>query len=126
MYQPAGLNFVSSFLWILFDRSTAKFQFMEEFLWLPSSNINFYIGVDGISIFFIIDETSMVSAKLLAQMDMKLRAVVWEIGTRKMDTCGLHRPFGGLNVLFSCDFSACNRGMLCGSYARELLTDNAA
>ena len=25
--------FLSTFLWVFFDRSTSKFQFMEEFLW---------------------------------------------------------------------------------------------
>jgi hypothetical protein len=48
---------------------------------------------------FIIDEISMVSAKLLADMDMKLRQVVRDIGTMKTNTKGLDRPFGGLNVL---------------------------
>jgi hypothetical protein len=47
----------------------------------------------------IIDEISMVSAKLFAQMDMKLREVVRHIGTTKVDSDGRDRPFGGLNVL---------------------------
>lgn len=45
----------------------------------------------------IIDEISMVSAKLLAQMDVKLRSVIREIGTQK-NANGCIRPFGGLNV----------------------------
>jgi len=61
-----GALFVSTFLWVLFDRSTAKFQFMEEFLWLPSSNINFYIGIDGISLFFVILTALLVPLCILA------------------------------------------------------------
>jgi len=57
---------LSTFLWVLFDRSTAKFQFVEEFLWIPSSNINFFIGVDGISLFFILLTTLLVPLCLLA------------------------------------------------------------
>jgi proton-translocating NADH-quinone oxidoreductase chain M len=57
---------LSTFLWVLFDRSTAKFQFVEEFLWIPSSNINFFIGVDGISLFFVILTTLLVPLCLLA------------------------------------------------------------
>jgi proton-translocating NADH-quinone oxidoreductase chain M len=55
----------STFLWIFFDRSTAKFQFVEEFLWIPSSNINFFIGVDGISLFFVILTTLLVPLCIL-------------------------------------------------------------
>ena len=58
--------FLSTFLWVFFDRSTSKFQFMEEFLWIPSSNINFFIGVDGISLFFVILTTLLVPLCLLA------------------------------------------------------------
>ena len=52
----------------------------------------------------IIDEISMVSAKLLADMDVKLRRVVRDIGTDKKDGQGRDRPFGGLNVLCCGDF----------------------
>ena len=52
----------------------------------------------------IIDEVSMVSAKLLAEMDVKLRRVVRDIGTGKKDARGRDRPFGGLNVLCCGDF----------------------
>jgi proton-translocating NADH-quinone oxidoreductase chain M len=56
---------LSTFLWVLFDRSTAKFQFVEEFLWIPSSNINFFIGIDGISLFFVLLTTLLVPLCLL-------------------------------------------------------------
>ena len=46
----------------------------------------------------IIDEISMVSAKLLAEVDMKLRGIVRDIGTLKLKN-GYTRPFGGLNVV---------------------------
>ena len=51
----------------------------------------------------IIDEISMVSAKLLAEIDVKLRGVVREIGTHKVKG-GQARPFGGLNVVMCGDF----------------------
>ena len=60
------ITFVASlFLWILFDNSTAKFQFVEELSWLPGFNMNFYIGVDGISLFFILLTTFLVPVCLL-------------------------------------------------------------
>ena len=52
----------------------------------------------------IIDEISMVSAKLLAEIDARLRSAVRETGTRKLYDDGSERPFGGLNVIFAGDF----------------------
>ena len=52
----------------------------------------------------IIDEISMVSAKLLATIDMKLRATIRELGTTKLAGDKTSRPFGGLNVLIVGDF----------------------
>ena len=47
-------NFVLSiFLWYSFDNSTANFQFIEEKSWIEGF-IDFKLGVDGISILFII------------------------------------------------------------------------
>jgi proton-translocating NADH-quinone oxidoreductase chain M len=57
---------ISLFLWVWFDKSTAKFQFVNEILWIPSSNINFIIGVDGISLFFILLTTLIMPLCILA------------------------------------------------------------
>ena len=51
----------------------------------------------------IIDEVSMISANFLAQIDMKLRDLVRDLGTKKHGLDG-DRPFGGINVIFSGDF----------------------
>jgi len=56
---------VSLFVWICFDNSTAKFQFVVECPWLPFSNMNFYLGIDGISLFFVVLTTFLVPACLL-------------------------------------------------------------
>lgn len=41
-------------LWIQFDPSTAKFQFVESLRWLPYENINLYTGIDGIPPFSVV------------------------------------------------------------------------
>ena len=47
-------NFVLSlYLWYLFDPSTSDFQFLEELSWIKGF-INYKVGIDGISILFII------------------------------------------------------------------------
>ena len=48
------VNFlISIYLWYLFDSSTSEFQFIEEKIWLKNF-INYKVGIDGISILFII------------------------------------------------------------------------
>ena len=45
--------FLSIYLWLLFDQTTSDFQFVEERVWIKNL-INYKVGVDGISILFII------------------------------------------------------------------------
>nr|YP_010373867.1 NADH dehydrogenase subunit 4 [Hernandia nymphaeifolia]UPI56049.1 NADH dehydrogenase subunit 4 [Hernandia nymphaeifolia] len=45
---------------IQFDPSTAKSQFVESLRWLPYENINLYMGIDGISLFFVILTTFLI------------------------------------------------------------------
>ena len=48
------VNFLLSlFLWYSFDNSTSDFQFVEEKNWIEGF-INFQLGIDGISILFIL------------------------------------------------------------------------
>ncbi len=37
-----------------FDKSTYKMQFVEKYSWIPYWNINYYLGVDGISVLFVL------------------------------------------------------------------------
>jgi NADH-quinone oxidoreductase subunit M len=41
-------------LWTGFDNSTAAMQFVEEAKWIPRYNINYALGVDGISMLFVL------------------------------------------------------------------------
>jgi len=60
------LNFLLSlFLWVGFDASSPRFQFLYEMKWLPSSNLSLALGVDGISLFLILLATFLVPACLL-------------------------------------------------------------
>ncbi len=48
------VNFILSlYLWYSFDSSTSDFQFVEERQWLKGI-VNYKVGIDGISILFII------------------------------------------------------------------------
>ena len=45
--------FLSLYLWLIFDKSSINFQFVEDREWLAGF-INYKVGVDGISILFIL------------------------------------------------------------------------
>jgi NADH-quinone oxidoreductase subunit M len=48
------VNFLLSiYLWYLFDQSTSEFQFVEDREWLAGF-VNYKVGIDGISILFIV------------------------------------------------------------------------
>ena len=44
---------ISIFLWLSFDTSTSEFQFVEKRIWIKGF-INYQLGIDGISILFIL------------------------------------------------------------------------
>ena len=41
-------------LWMRFDASSAEFQFVERYAWIPAFGIDYFVGVDGISLFLIV------------------------------------------------------------------------
>ena len=57
---------ISLLLWFNFDKTTADFQFVEKFEWLPSLNIAYHMGIDGISLFFVILSTFLTPICVLA------------------------------------------------------------
>lgn len=59
----------SLFLWISFDTSTSFFQFIEYYEWLVYFKINIFIGVDGISLFFILLTTFLTPICILTSWD---------------------------------------------------------
>ncbi len=52
------LNFaLSLLLWVNFDNSNAEFQFEEKFVWFNNYQISYHLGIDGISLFFVLLST---------------------------------------------------------------------
>ena len=59
-------NFLLSlFIWILFDKNSSEFQFIEESDWI-SGLIKFKLGIDGISILFILLTTFITPICILS------------------------------------------------------------
>lgn len=49
-----------------FDPDSSKFQFVEKFEWVGGHNIFYYLGVDGISLFFILLTTFLMPICIMA------------------------------------------------------------
>ncbi|MGB0572006.1 MAG: NADH-quinone oxidoreductase subunit M [Alphaproteobacteria bacterium] len=57
---------ISLLLWLNFDPSTSDFQFVEKIEWLPAFDISYHMGIDGISLFFVILSTFLTPICVLA------------------------------------------------------------
>ena len=56
--------FISLIIFILFDFSTNQFQFVQEYHQI--SSYDFYLGVDGLSIYFVLLTTIIMPISLLS------------------------------------------------------------
>ena len=61
--------FLSLVLWVKFDRTDGGFQFAEVANWLPQYGISYRMGVDGISVLFVLLSTALVPLCIMASWD---------------------------------------------------------
>ena len=66
----SGVAFVLGlYLWVVYDGSTAgKIQFIERATWIPSLHIEYFVGVDGISVSMVILSTLISFIATIASM----------------------------------------------------------
>ena len=78
---------VSLILWFDFERGTAAFQYVEEVAWLPEFNIAYKMGVDGISMPFVLLSTLLTPLCILASWDaIKVRVKEYMIAFLVLET----------------------------------------
>lgn len=66
----SGVNFLLSlYLWFNFDSSSAAFQFVEKSEWMPILGLSYHLGVDGISILFVLLTTLLTPICVLASWE---------------------------------------------------------
>jgi NADH-quinone oxidoreductase subunit M len=53
-------------LYFYFDTATYKYQFAENSPWIPAFNINYTLGIDGISLFLVLLSTMLIPICILA------------------------------------------------------------
>ena len=62
---------VSLLLWTGFDFNTSGFQFEQEYVWM--GKLNYHVGVDGISVLFVILTTLLMPLAILASWKVETR-----------------------------------------------------
>ena len=60
---------LSLVLWVRFDQSNPGFQFQESLSWLPEFGVGYRMGVDGISVLFVLLSTALVPICILASWE---------------------------------------------------------
>ena len=65
LYFSLFIFLMSIILWLEFDYFMSNFQFMSKYPWFFSLNINFFLGIDSISLLFIILTTFIVPLCIL-------------------------------------------------------------
>jgi NADH-quinone oxidoreductase subunit M len=81
-----------------FDKTTYKMQFVERYEWIPAWNINYYLGIDGISVLLVLLTTlSSILCILISWNAIKIKIKEFYISI--LLTCG---AIGG--VFCSLDF----------------------
>ncbi|MEK7246290.1 MAG: proton-conducting transporter membrane subunit, partial [Pseudomonadota bacterium] len=66
----SGIEFLLSlFLWLGFDTDNAGFQFVERAEWMPGLDIAYHVGVDGISVLFVLLTTLLTPICVLASWE---------------------------------------------------------
>ncbi|MBT7941767.1 MAG: NADH-quinone oxidoreductase subunit M [Alphaproteobacteria bacterium] len=64
------INFLLSlFIWINFNATTPDYQFVEYAVWMPAFNINYKLGIDGISMLFVLLTTLLTPLCILASWE---------------------------------------------------------
>ena len=60
---------ISLLLWVWFDESTGFFQYVDVIYWIFDSSLFLTLGIDGISLFFVILTTLLIPLCLLTSWD---------------------------------------------------------
>jgi NADH-quinone oxidoreductase subunit M len=66
---------LSVVLWVKFDTGEAGFQFVEEIPWLPEYGVGYKMGVDGISVLFVLLSTLLTPICILSSWECITRSV---------------------------------------------------
>ena len=86
LYATAGNFILALWLWLQFDPTTADFQWVEDYPWIGES-IRYKLGVDGISILFVVLTAFLMPICILASWEsIKTRVKEYMIAFLVLET----------------------------------------
>src|SRR5512138_1452634 len=65
--------------WFGYDQRQGGFQFVENFLWYPSLNATYHLGVDGLSLSMVLLTTLLTPVALLASFNIEDKSKAYSI-----------------------------------------------
>jgi NADH-quinone oxidoreductase subunit M len=73
-FAAAGISLAAS-LWLIpsFDRTSTAMQFVEKWSWIPSLNVSYFLGVDGLSFPLVLLTTFMTVIALIGSLGIENR-----------------------------------------------------
>ncbi len=80
---------ISLLIWINFDTGTSNFQFVEKTAWLKFPGrytLNYHMGVDGISMMFVLLSTLLTPICILCSWEMKKRVREYMVAFLVLET----------------------------------------
>jgi NADH-quinone oxidoreductase subunit M len=60
---------ITLLLWARFDGTSADFQFVERHAWIPAFGIDYFVGIDGISLFLVVLTAFLTPLALLSSWE---------------------------------------------------------
>jgi len=66
LYTSGSAFLLSLYIMVMFDKTSAEFQFVEEASWFGALDISYKMGIDGISLFFVMLSTFLTPICILA------------------------------------------------------------
>jgi NADH-quinone oxidoreductase subunit M len=85
LLTTAAVFALTLYMWARFDGSTADFQFVEEYAWL-GGGITYKMGVDGISMLFMVLTAVLMVVSILSSWDIETRLREYMIAFLVLET----------------------------------------
>ncbi|MFH4353994.1 MAG: NADH-quinone oxidoreductase subunit M [Neisseriaceae bacterium] len=100
-------------LYLRFDSTTAQMQFEEKYSWLPTFQLNYHLGVDGLSVLFILLNSFITFLVILAGWEVIKKNVSQYMAAFLIMSGLINGSFASLNALL---FYVFFEGMLIPMY----------
>ena len=86
----SSITFLLSIILLLnFNSNVNGFQFVEKSEWIPISNISYHMGVDGISLPFVVLSTFLIPICIISSLN-NIKKLEKFCMTRNLARCGIY------------------------------------